>query len=189
MVQALLRKTQSFVGARSSCSIGGPRKVSISFSLRPINRSTPWVPIEVASPAGGGVAARASVGGATTLYTGAGCGAGSGAGITSAALAWSELLGRNSAGGPDSTQPTTSSGPTTLIRCRPLQPLILLLPPVSMIEIERCAPDLRHFTIAPQNLIVSPSPPRMAPGWAQEPRQGSAAAASVAEYAMRIWPK
>jgi len=184
MVQLRLRKTHNFVGARSSCSMGGPRNVSISVSLRPISRSTPCVPTCTASPGGALVA---SVGGATTLRTGAGRGGGSGAGIVSAALAWSELLGRNSAGG-ESTHPPMSITPTTPMRCRPLQPFIPLPPlaPSGLDGRRTHAWHLRHRAASPS---VSPSPPLMAPGWACGPTAGFCRDGLVPDFAMRIWPK
>ena len=177
MVQLRLRKTHSFVGARSSCSMGGPRNVSISVSLRPIRRSTPCVPTWAASGAGAVVA---SVAGATALRTGAGRGGASGAGSASAALAWSELLGRNSAGGAESTQPATSIMLTTPMRCRPLPPFMPLPPPASLGLGARCARAWHdNFTTTLQSLVCFPA--TVAHGGrvgAVHPRQGFAMTAS-----------
>lgn len=185
MVQLRLRKTHNFVGARSSCSMGGPRNVSISVSLRPIRRSTPCVPTCAAS-AGGALVA--SVGGATTLCTGAGCGGGSGAGIASAALAWSELLGRNSAGGESSTHPAMSITLTTPMRCRPLQ-LFIPLPPLAPSGLDGRRAHAWHLRQRVASPSVSPSPPLMAPGCTHGPAARFRRDGLVTNSAMRIWPK
>jgi len=123
MVQFLLRKTQSFVGARSSCSIGGPRTDWMSASLSPISRSTPCVPTCAASSL---VSAGESAAGRAVFRTGScGCGAGSG-GMASAVLACSELLGRSSGGGPGSAQLTTSIALSVPIRCHSLLNFMLV---------------------------------------------------------------
>ena len=114
IVQLRLRNTHNLVGARSSCSIGVPRADSISFSLRPIRRSTPCVPISarllsLSSAFSLSSTLLSSAGKAADFRAGAGGRAGSLTPAAAGPVTSSGMLVRSSAGGELSAQPKVSS--------------------------------------------------------------------------------
>jgi hypothetical protein len=135
-VQLWLRKTQSFVGARSSCSIGAPRTDCTSLSSSPTNPSIPWsavtadalgavaVVAAAGSTAADGMFGVSGAGGGAALRAGGvGFAAGSTAATFCGGLISNPVVTRNSGGGL-AAQPVISMTTNALPKLRALRPFM-----------------------------------------------------------------